>query len=336
MITFSEYLSAYAAKRRISWQKASTLCGIDRTLLSRYASGKRLPENMDKVKKIARGLNMSQRQTEEFKILYQISKRGDFSYRALNLISQIFSGQKICSFSAPIRRQSQHIWRETPVRGLYGADEICEAADWLVRNTSLLRIQMDVIGKDCPLFPILEAADCRIEHMLPIVYGPQEQTAVGEFEKLIPFLLLGKEYRVYCYYWWSWMEPEPGMQMVLGDQGVLFSSDFTRGIFASQAQYRGYYEKIFLDKVKKSRIFGGSGKILLEKREHMENEILLKNPFSGMVFVYQNMPRERIWVQTDNGTQGSFYLEEVEMVKLFRIFMDYAGIWGGGVEDRQE
>lgn len=337
MKTFSEYLSDYAAGNQISWQKAALLCDMDRTLLSRYASGKRLPENLDKVKKIARGLNMTKQQTEEFKILYQISKRGDFSHKALDLIRQIFSGQKICPFSMPARQQPQHIWQERRVYGLYGAEEICDAADWLVRNASFLRVHMGAIGKDCLLFPILAAAGCRIEHLLPIGYGLQGQTAVEAFEKLIPFLFLGKKYQVYCYYWWPRMKAEADMHMVLGDQGILiFSSDFTRGVFTGQAQYREYYEKMYLDKVKKSRIYGGSGQGLFEKREHMENEYYLKNPFSGVSFVYQNMFHERIWVKTGGGTPGSFYLEEVELVKLFRIFMDYAGMWGGGIEDRQE
>lgn len=339
MKTFSKYLSDYVADCQISWQKTAQLCGMDRTLLSRYASGKRLPENINKVKKIAKGLSMTEQQTEEFKILYQISKGGEPIYKALNLISQIFYGQNVAPFSMPVRRQSQYIWQETQAQRLHGAEEICDAAAWLVNKSSLLRIQMGTIEKDSYLFPILAAANCRIEHILQIDCGNQRKTVVEEFERLIPFLNRGKEYQIYCYYQFFRKEAESvaGMHFMLGNQGLLlFSDDFARGIFTSRAEYRKYYEKMYLDKIKKSRIFGASGCSLSKIEKSSSDGYFLENPSSGIVFAYQSTPCERIWVKTERDVPGGFYLEEVELVKLFKKYIDYAAKWGYGVKDKQE
>lgn len=333
MKTFSEYLSAYVAGCRISWQKAAQLCGVNRTLLSRYACGKRLPENMDKVKKIAKGLEMSPQQTEEFKILYQISKSGSQQYKALNLISQIFSGQNICHFSMPVRRKLRNGWQEVRMRRIYGQEEICEAATWLAAKSSMLRIQTGTMEKGSLLFSILADAGCRIEHIVQVGYGNHGKTAAEELEKLLPFLFCGKKYQVYCDYQWFREECRyvTAMHIMLGDQGLLLiSEDFTRGIYTSQPEYREYYEKMYLDKVKRCRIFGAGG--LSAIPEFLADGFLLKNTSSGITFAYQDLPQERIWVKKEGDAAESFYLEEAELVKLFKIFMEYAGKWGGGVE----
>ena len=100
MRNFAEYLSEYVAKRHLSWRKAAQLCQVDRTLLSRYAAGKKLPESMDKAVRIGKGLKMSLQQIEGLKAAYQVSRMGKYQYQALKSIGRLFGGQGMQGESA--------------------------------------------------------------------------------------------------------------------------------------------------------------------------------------------------------------------------------------------
>ncbi len=93
MRNFAEYVSEYVAERHLSWRKAAQLCQVDRTLLSRYASGKKLPKSMDKAVHIGKGLKMSPQQIEGLKAAYQVSRMGEYQYQALKSIGQLFGGE---------------------------------------------------------------------------------------------------------------------------------------------------------------------------------------------------------------------------------------------------
>lgn len=337
MKTFSEYLTAYVTERRISLQKASLLCGVNRTILSRYVSGKRLPENMENVEKIARGLQMSPRQANELKILYHFSKAGSCQCKALEFIEQIFSERDICSFIMPDCQKTQPEWLDVEMQRLRGKKQICAAASWIAKTSSELRLQTGGMAEEGMLVSALAEADCRIEHMIPIGHGQNGGAAVDKLEKMLPFFLLGKEYRVYCHYQWPQEKRlyGVGMQVMMGDQGLLlFSEDFARGLFTSCKEYLEYYEQIYSQKLKECLIFGGSS--LCEQQRAFQENKFLKNPYSGTVFACQDVPHERIWVKMGGHISKNFYVEEVELVRLFHIFMKYAEMWGDSMEGRQK
>lgn len=337
MKTFSEYLSAYVAERRISLQKASLLCDMDRTVLSRYVSGKRLPENMGKVEKIARGLEMSSRQTKELKILYRLSKADNCQCKALEFMEQIFCGWDDCPFIMPDYQKTQRNWLEVKMQRLSGMKEVCAAASWIAKTSSELRLQTAGMAEGALLASVLAEADCRIEHMISVGYGQNGEAAAKKLERMLPFLLLGKEYRVYCHYQGFQEEPPDGMgmQVMLGNQGILlFSEDFARGLFTRRTEYREYYEQMYLQNMKECFVFGGSSPY--KQQGIFQENKFLKNPFSGTVFACQDEPRERIWVKMGGHLCKSFFVEETELVKLFQIFLKYAKMWGGSMEGGQK
>lgn len=333
MKTFSEYLSAYFAERQISLQKASLLCDIDRTVLSRYVSGKRLPENMGKVEKIAKGLEMPSRQTKGLKILYRLSKADNCQCKALEFMEQIFCGWDACPFILPDCQNTQRNWLEVKMQRLSKTQEVCAAASWIAKTSSELRLQTAGMAEGGMLLSVLAKADCRIEHMISVGYGQNGEAAAKKLERMLPFFLLGKEYRVYCHYQ-SFQEKSPdgmGIQVMLGNQGMLlFSEDFSRGLFTRRTEYREYYEQIYLQDIKECFVFGGSSPY--KQQGILQENKFLKNPFSGTVFACQDAPRERIWVKMGGNISKNFYVEDVELVKLFQLFIKYAEMWGSGME----
>ena len=95
MSEFSEYLWEYIQGRKLTWMKASQLCGVERTQLRRYALGKRMPEEVGMVDRIAEGLGMSKAQTREWKESYYIQKKGRYAYVAFQMAHRIFCGATI-------------------------------------------------------------------------------------------------------------------------------------------------------------------------------------------------------------------------------------------------
>ena len=66
MEKFGEYLKNYLKENKISFVSASKICGIDRTLISKYANGTRFPKEQKDVIEMARFLKMSKKQEEAF------------------------------------------------------------------------------------------------------------------------------------------------------------------------------------------------------------------------------------------------------------------------------
>lgn len=346
MKSFSEYLLTYVTERRIAWRTAAKACDVERTLLRRYASGERMPENMEKVRKIAKGLGMSRQETEEFCELYQISRIGKYQYRAQRLIGRLFCERAIAQETEPLLQGAGCIDTETlskkravfemavtaegeqrcPVMRLYGREEIFTAAASLFWGASCLRIKMNFTGAAQCMLPLLfeTKTDCRIEHMIEINNAGDGEAEIKEFEKLIPFLFSGRNYKIYCHYGWcrEQEEMEKELYILLSDRGlILFTKNLTEGIFTNESGYREYYEEMLLGNERKCRVFGGSETAFLDEVDLQENVKCMENPMTGISFRYQNISQERIWVRRSGEKPAGFYLEEPELVKAFREYM---------------
>ena len=74
MKDFAGYLSRYLKQKGISYSNAAKMCGIDRTLLSRYGNGGRIPKKADAVKSLAKGLEMAEEEKRELLEAYRRTK----------------------------------------------------------------------------------------------------------------------------------------------------------------------------------------------------------------------------------------------------------------------
>ena len=334
MKNFAEYLADYVEERHISWRKAAQLCQVDRTLLSRYASGRKLPESMEKVLQIAQGLGMSHRPIEEFQISYQISKGGAYQYMVLGLLSQVFCGQFFQHKPVLPMEQAAEIPQAPFLKRLYGKEEIYSAAARFVQGASYLRLQADLLEAGTPLSQILLGAGkgCRIEHLIGMNHAEKKEIEVKKFQGILPFLCSGREYKAFCSYQWRKEDSSHGsrMQMALSDRGLLlFTADFHKGIFTEQEGYRAYYDEMFQEYLRKSKPYGESGNASQERYQRLEHKGCpfwrLEHPVSGVSFSYQNMYGENIFVEKKGEAPVSFCIEEPELVRMFLKFMGYIG-----------
>lgn len=358
MRNFAEYVSEYVAERHLSWRKAAQLCQVDRTLLSRYASGKKLPKSMDKAVHIGKGLKMSPQQIEGLKAAYQVSRMGEYQYQALKSIGQLFGGelpqpepslpprllakepglltvesQKVGQgIYIPPSGGVQKMLQGVPTQRLYGKGEIYHAIARLARESSYLQLQMDATGEGIPLPQILRNAKegCQIAHRISLSHGEKEESEIKKFHALLPILCSGREYKAYCSYQWHRDGSCRAMKMALGSQGmVLFTSDFGSGIYAGQEGYQAYYQGVFRERLKKCQIYGEGGRGAEELFWRLEKKGCpfwkLEHPHSGVSFFYQNLFGEHVFVRKEGKMPWCFYIEESELIRMFVKFME---AWG--------
>ncbi len=319
MKRFSEFFSEYVAKTRLTWTEAANRCGVERTLLSRYASGKKTPDSLDKVLKIAQGLGMSEQQTEEFQLLWQISKTGEYRYCALRLIGQIFEGHVIDLDTGWAGEALDWNGKGREACHLHGQEEIRGALRHFIEEASRLRIHMNFGG-------LLSGIHfgCRTEQIIEMDHMGSREEEVEEIKWMVPHLYFGQDYTIYCHY--RRCEETAGLNgrisMLLSDKVLmLFSEDLERGIYTYEAGYRDYYGQIFAEDLKKCHRFGGSGCISGKNTELPGEAALLENEATGISFWYEKLPYERIWVWKRGDEKNGFYVEEAQLVKMFLIFM---------------
>lgn len=92
---FSNYLKLYIEKKGWTITQAAERCGIDRTLLSRYVNGKRVPKNEKIVIQMAENLNMKEMQRQklmdEYLIVTGKARTGELRF----VFDKIFAGDDI-------------------------------------------------------------------------------------------------------------------------------------------------------------------------------------------------------------------------------------------------
>lgn len=88
LMNFSEYLTNYLKRHRVSFRKVSEKSGISRTMVTQYANGKNIPQK-ETVEKIAESLEMSDRECDEFFMAYRISCCGKKEFYARKFLNKI-------------------------------------------------------------------------------------------------------------------------------------------------------------------------------------------------------------------------------------------------------
>lgn len=364
MSEFSEYLWEYIQGRKLTWMKASQLCGVERTQLRRYALGRRMPEEVGIVCRIAEGLGMSETQAREWKESYYIQKKGRYTYVAFQMAHRIFCGNAIgeekvrvleaTGKSAPMEgrertgRPGAVGMPEWIVKRLYGEAEICACISCITQNTPYLCLKLPPVGEGDCLFPILAgvSASCRIRHIVEMNHAKGKEAETEGLQKLLPFLFAKSDYQVYSHYHWQRQAAmEDGMHMALGEKGmVLYQEGMGQGIFTGHPASLHYYREMFEEDLKQCSLWGGSQcnpceSGLGERRRGSFLRVLQpeagsiwrgkenKNICSGggRTFWYQEYPQERIWIAPQGQHGGCVCIVEAGLVEVFAAYMEIRG-----------
>jgi transcriptional regulator with XRE-family HTH domain len=305
MKNFSEYLSSYIEKSGLSMQKAAKQCGIDRTLLMRYASGQRTPRNMERVLEIAHGMGMTENETQKFCEAYQNYRQNGKTSLVMQVLEQAEQLAQVESVSA----KNPERWKKPQITRLKNKEEIYEGAAYLGREAEKMILLMNpqVMDHDICSAILGDMGDCQIIHIMKL-YGSLKWEDNGEdaadlLKKVLPLLYSGKKYQGYSYYQ---NEKSQGdiyqLNTIVSTKGILlWTRDYSDGLYVNKAEYQSYYESMMLGELRKCQIF--SGTLDRETYEMMEAE----------------NSKELILVA---GKSKYFYLKETQLVQMMRKYID--------------
>ncbi len=250
MQTLAEFLKNYIEQKGISYSKVAKMCGIDRTLLGRYAKGERVPSGKEVLDKIAYGLEMSETDKDIMYSLFECVKNNKKS-GAIDGFIKMLSANELKYNSV------RHNW------GIYRIDkiqsDICSLTDWkdilsyalyVVDGAERIYIRLDYdyvniyrtneyINKvsDADITWIVRLCECNEE-------GNVEN--VKCLESIYPVLCEVKSCEVYCYNKRITESKDSEINFILTNKGVvLFDKTFKSGLFLADTEYLDYYKRVF-------------------------------------------------------------------------------------------
>ena len=95
-IFFAEYLTNYIKEEHLTWKKAAEICGIERSLLMRYARGEKVPRTIDRIIQIADALSMNDHDKNKLLELYECEKIGHEQYKVNKYLEQRMQKTEEC------------------------------------------------------------------------------------------------------------------------------------------------------------------------------------------------------------------------------------------------
>lgn len=95
-IFFAEYLTNYVKSQNLTWKKAAEICGIDRSLLMRYAKGEKVPRTTERIIQIADALSMNDHDKNKLLELYECERIGHEQYKVNKYLEQRMQKTEEC------------------------------------------------------------------------------------------------------------------------------------------------------------------------------------------------------------------------------------------------
>lgn len=291
---FSNYLKLYIEKKGWTITQAAERCGIDRTLLSRYVNGKRVPKNEKIVIQMAENLNMKEMQRQklmdEYLIVTGKARTGELRF----VFDKIFAGDDILmNVKTGGKKSKCQIGEWQHALQLSCEKEITEHVVYV--TTGVKKVQL-LMNPELLLFMNLISLSnmtengCKREQIIELNgYESRKNTHNRRMDALLQLLIYQGDYSMYYHYHRINSEEDAHGEMffIVSDKGlVLFDRTISYGLFSNQKHFVEYYQTIFRDRKKKSQIFGE--KIDEEEADVVENKnsLVIQNEQSGTKMIY--------------------------------------------------
>ncbi len=360
MKDFAGYLSRYLKQKGISYSNAAKMCGIDRTLLSRYGNGGRIPKKADAVKSLAKGLEMAEEEKRELLEAYRRTKVCREYHVGHSVMERILEGEHgLASALPPVpdagggsgRPGDDGVGRMGVLeeKGSVGGAKnlFLEGGAWARGAGSLLSIG-EVLGAigyilqgaawvklaASPQYPQFRetlqylspglAETCGIEQVIGQQEWQHREGKLESLERLLPLLLQEKDYQVFHHPQWpagaGWQGGK--LDYAMTDKGmVLFAPGLEMGFFTSPGQPCTYYARLYEGWKSMCRPFARGGAGQYRQWESQPRDFVWENPKTGICFT-KTEGENGIWIV--RRSQGcAACIQEIGIVQLLEGF-----IWG--------
>lgn len=208
MSLFSETLSYYIKKSRLTLLYLSSISGIDVSYISKIKKGERLPKNKEQLVPLVNGLRLSPSEKQALWDTYKISAIGEKKFRQYNSVKRLLSSISSTDTTSIVSSYHHDIQN---VSALFNAQDInntikaileleAEKKDGYIKIVAQTdyRFLMDLLGSIITSNPLLH-----ISHLLCLQSGSDLDKTVYNietFQKLFSLLPLSKNYHVKYYY----------------------------------------------------------------------------------------------------------------------------------------
>lgn len=112
-IFFAEYLTNYVKSQNLTWKKAAEICGIDRSLLMRYAKGEKVPRTTERIIQIADALSMNDHDKNKLLELYECERIGHEQYKVNKYLEQRMRKVENCIKNTELSAQTNELSAQT-------------------------------------------------------------------------------------------------------------------------------------------------------------------------------------------------------------------------------
>lgn len=328
MQSFAEFIKRYFEEQNITYNSASKMCGIDRTILGRYANGSRRPQSKEMVFKLAEGLQMSDENAIRMYNAYKRTKISEEFHTNYETIMEVVAGKHYSGTSKEDKIEKQMVVLEESAENLHTKEAILDYIRYIRGNAAFMKLKFNPkwFGENEDFQDIFVNAieECPIEQIISLdgVKWQQSEGKMKNLSYLLPFLLAGKNRQVYYYYQRkpATIEDSSKANYVMSDKGIVFfDNGLTRGFFSNQKIPCDCYLELFEGMKSKCRLFADSREIRESSME--DRDTFFEKKEAGVMF--SGRKKKNYICRTENEGNSAVYIREVEVVQLLWEF-----IWG--------
>jgi len=323
MQTFAEFLTEYLKENKLSIKEAAERCDVERTLFGRYAKGTRVPSGWDKIKSIAQGLQMQEKDRAVLYKMYGRIKSGAKRFVTLEYMEKIFNGDynpEMVMVEVPEDTDSQAGTGE--IRYLDEKQQIYSCIRTLLTKSDKVYLRVEPYEEIQQMITRWIKPECEFEYIIQL-YDEIEDNAdeILFLYRLCTVFHKAKKGSVYYYYkgYCDGEKQKAELNFIITEKGmVLFDKTMSNGIFTMEEVQTRYYKGIYDRMKKESDVYvqsmeWTSEEIAQQETGKIQNENttlrLLEDGIKSRIHIQQNQP------------EYSIRVEEEFLVESFRRFI---------------
>lgn len=295
MKNFSEYMKWYLREKNISFSNAAKMCGMDRTILGRYANGSRRPQSIEVIIKIADGLQMTPDEKKEFYEAYRRTKISeDYGTDYAEVEAVVNENHILRGIKREEDDYEQGSFPNESTCRLHSQEAVFGAIRSIKKGAKYIKIYVspqEIEGDEKR--KVLFSGMQKMKHREQIIclrhrewqYGREKIKAIYE---MLPFLLQREKTDIYYFYQYESDYNSEEKYYIVTDKGiVIFNRQMTEGFYSGQKGPDEYYTVLF-DKMKmKCRIFAKGGINVFRESKQQPADEMFENKQTSLVFLGQ-------------------------------------------------
>lgn len=267
-IFFAEYLTNYVKSQNLTWKKAAEICGIDRSLLMRYAKGEKVPRTTERIIQIADALSMNDHDKNKLLELYECERIGHEQYKVNKYLEQRMQKTEECVKNTELSDRTNELVNSQNKEIQF--DHPTHLEDRNVIEGILLKMlnvsfELKLMITDAEvLIPILQQITNEKNGHVQLIFELNNQMSnwreLQKFDMMIDFIL-NWEHSILQNILVS-EEPEDDknkIQLCISNNEVLlFDSEMTKGFYSQDDKQVAFYTNLFCKQSKRSTKVGNS------------------------------------------------------------------------------